>query len=93
MGTSESRGDGPDHPPGLAESPLRPGLHAGLDAQMNKRKDRQRQKSSVIIHTAGTMCWKHLEGKRYHRQHQQLGLSLWCSSSRGSAGASCGQVH
>lgn len=80
---------GPDHPSGLAESPLRPGVHAGMDARMNKWKDRRRQKSSVIVH--GTMCWKHLDGKRYHRQHQQLGLGLFVVELFN--GASCGQVH
>lgn len=54
---------GLDHPSGLAEGPLRPDLHAGMDAQMNKWKDRRRQKSGVMIRAAGTMCWKHGDGK------------------------------
>lgn len=82
---------GPDHPSGLAESPLRPGLHAGMDARMNKWSDRRRQKSSGIIRAAGTVCWKHLDGKRYHWQHQQLGLGLFVVELFN--GASCSQVY
>lgn len=76
VGTSESSGDGSGPPITTGWEPAQ----AGMDAQMNKWKDRRRQKSSVIIRAAGTMCWKHLDGKRYHRQHQQLGW--WSSSTR-----------
>lgn len=50
-----------DHPSGLAERLgwLDCGLPAGLDAWMNERRDRDRQKSRVMIPMDGTMCWKH----------------------------------
>lgn len=87
---------GLDHPSGLAEGPLRPDLHAGMDAQMNKWKDRWRQKSGVMIRAAGTMCWKHGDGKHacYHRQHCAIKAGSVCGGQlQGPAGPSCGQVH
>lgn len=52
---------GLDHPSGLAERLgwLDCGLAGGLDARMNEWRDRDREKSSVMIQMDGTMCRKH----------------------------------
>lgn len=86
---------GPDHPSALAGSPLRPRLHAGMDAQMNKWKDRRRQKSSVIIRAAGTLRWKTPGWKTPSSATPAIRPGSVCGGAlqRGSAGPSCGPVH